>query len=149
MKKQLGFTMIELVLVIVILGILAAFAIPRFVNLGKDARAATVKALEGNLRSAAALAKATSLAQGRGPTEAITMEGSPVQMVFHYPAALNGIEDALAGIEGFTPTMEGDPPIAILFAAQGAADASNCRVRYREAESATIPPFIRSIISDC
>ena len=42
MKKQQGFTLIELIMVIVILGILAAFAIPKFANLGADASHSTI-----------------------------------------------------------------------------------------------------------
>jgi MSHA pilin protein MshA len=45
MKKQQGFTLIELVTVIIILGILAAFAIPRFINLTTEARAASIEGL--------------------------------------------------------------------------------------------------------
>ena len=64
MRNQRGFTMIELIVVIVILGILAATALPRFINVQSEARVASVNGLVGGLRSAAALARAAWLVAG-------------------------------------------------------------------------------------
>jgi len=64
MKKQNGFTLIELVVVIAILGILAAVALPRFMNATKDAHRAAVAGTAGALGSAVALVRA----QGSIPT---------------------------------------------------------------------------------
>lgn len=103
MNKQAGFTLIELVLVIVILGILAATAIPRFADLSTDARKSAIQGMEASIRSAATLARATQLAQGLGANSSVSMEGITVTMTNGYPSvAAGGIDNALSNISGFT-----------------------------------------------
>lgn len=75
MRKQAGFTLVELVVVIAVLGILAATALPRFVNVQTNAHKAAAQGLAGSLTSAANLARAAWIAGGSsGGT--VSMDGT-------------------------------------------------------------------------
>lgn len=65
-NNQAGFTLIELVMVIVILGALAAIALPKFVDFGSDAKSAAVQGVAGALSSASAINYAERKAKGSG-----------------------------------------------------------------------------------
>lgn len=149
-KTQTGFTLIELVVVITILGILAAFAVPKFIVLDSSARAATVNALSGSVRSAAALARGMSMASQN--TTSVQMEGQAVTLLNNYPdATAAGIAAAIntSGTNDFTFTA-GTATTAAVWGKVGAptATATTCEVTYLPA-TATAPPVTTALTTGC
>lgn len=136
--QQRGFTLIELVVVITILGILAAFAIPRFASLEGQARLAAVQGLAGSLRSGAALAHALWLAQGNPAT--VTMEGQVITMTNGYPN-LATIQNTIVDITGFNVTTVGGARRFQKTTANGTLVA-NCWVQYTPPAAANLAPTV-------
>lgn len=134
-----GFTLIELVMVIVILGILAAFALPRFANLGSDARIVTLEALEGAVRSAAASANSLAIVQNKtdcstDPT--VEMGGEAVTLRCGYPCPHpNGIGKAVdaSGNYSFVGGNCAGQLGAIDVRISDAPEPGNCKLRYTSA----------------
>ncbi len=89
---QQGFTLIELVVVIVILGILAVTAAPKFIDLQDDARTATLKGVKASMQSASSMVYSKSLIKGNetvaaATTNFVTVNDVDTEIGYGYPLA--------------------------------------------------------------
>jgi MSHA pilin protein MshA len=161
MQKQNGFTLIELVVVIIILGILAVTAAPKFINLQGDARASTLQGMKAALQGANSLvyskaaisgqeklpksggAKVPSVELGTGDP-AVTNYGYLQATQVELENALDVIFSKAAGSDpAVDPAVVGDWTISTsgsvaTIGIEGAA--TTCRFTYTEAANATTPP---------
>lgn len=148
MKKQSGFTLIELIMVIVILGVLSAFALPRFADLGKEARVANLKGLAGSIKSAANIAHARQLVDGSSNGTDVTLEGLAIKMVEGYPQAnAAGIVSA-AGISTTDYTISAGGSAAGNTITFRINNNATCAVAYKAA-TATAPISVTVTITGC
>lgn len=154
-----GFTLIELVIVIVILGILAAVALPRFINTQRDARVAKTNALFGSIRVAAKLAKVrceldlsqnlTAAGTCGNAAPQVNMDGTIVSIVNRYPAASTAGIVAASGVnatsDGMTIATTGS---VTTFRTGGATTPATCLISYTAA-AANAEPLITVNTAGC
>jgi len=150
-----GFTLIELIIVIVILGILAPVAAPRFIDFGTDARVATLQALEGSMRSASELVNLRARIENKldcntDPT--IEMGGETITLRCGYPCPHpSGIartvvtESPFNWVGGNCVGRLGEIDVQV----SNAPDPGNCKIRYAAARSETTKPFFTATTTGC
>ncbi|MGB6488641.1 MAG: prepilin-type N-terminal cleavage/methylation domain-containing protein [Steroidobacteraceae bacterium] len=146
---QRGFTLIELVVVIVILGILAAFAVPKFMGLEGQARLAAVKSIGGSMESADSMAHGIWEATA-APATPLTINGAPIVFLNTYPttASINALLDQSTA-SGYSNPNPGE------YVPNGAT-AATCNAKYANATTVVtggvtydVAPVVTLTTSNC
>ena len=159
-RQQAGFTLIELVVVIIILGILAAVALPKFMGLSTDARVSVVSGMTGSVAEAADMVHALAEVQGQTTaTGSVTLpDGTKITTAFGYPdgtatGILVSLQDATT-----TPTQTfpftftagtGTTPATFAYTAVGGTANSTCEASYLAPAAVGGTPTVSTTTSGC
>ena len=144
-RQKQGFTLIELVVVIVILGILSAFALPRFANLGGDARAAAIEGMGGSIKSASSIVRSACLVKSgcEGDLNSIELGGKTIGIDSGFADDSPGGIFKAAQIDGdngrFEVNAVGSQDTPATVKAVGAPNPDECMVEYTDPDRGGAP----------
>jgi MSHA pilin protein MshA len=145
-RRDGGFSLVEIVVVVTLMGMAAAFAVPRYTSLANHTRASEVQALGAHLREAVQAAHAQYLASG-STLDAAQLRGRAVSLQNGYPEATgSGIGNAIVDWGGFV-TKTG--PSTVTFFKTGAPADSECSVTYKAAEPSAAGTITNINITGC
>jgi MSHA pilin protein MshA len=154
-RRLSGFTLIELVVVLLVLAIASAVALPRFLNLGTEARRAKAEALNGSIRAAAQVVRAAALARGRteagpGGLSHVDIDGATIQTNHGYPeaSAAGILQAAKISTEDEVTIIGGGvhPGSSITIRIDGAPDPARCQIVYTSPNHAASPTITAPIV---
>lgn len=154
MKKNQGFTLVELVIVIVILGILAITAAPKFLNLSGDAKASTLSALKGSLESANAMVYSKAILQSKEKGATGTLANPIVNVVYGYPkATATDLKEVLELSDGEwivdDTSVAGKVVITPKPLVYKSTAAEACQLIYSESTAAGVKPVLELQTQGC
>ncbi|MDO6678646.1 type II secretion system protein [Shewanella sp. 4_MG-2023] len=146
MQKQQGFTLIELVVVIIILGILAVTAAPKFINLQGDARVSTLQGVKAAIQGANSLVYSKAILAGEeknNPGSVSIGAAADAKTVFGYVAATK--TELLKAVDisddEWDFTEVSGTPNSIEIVQVGAPEA--CKLTYKESAGENkLPTFV-------